>query len=173
MTRTLKTALLALLAGCGPGPAPAGSPEVITPLTLEPPPIYALLGYRQDLSLTSEQVTALDSIARATRERTSPLADSLQRAARRTRTGIIRLDESTAPVLERIREGHREAVEAVREVLTDEQEATTCRLFAQARRGTAPPGQPAARRPPPDSLAGAAAAARVWSWCAESPATGG
>jgi hypothetical protein len=51
---------------------------MVSPLTLEPPPIYALLGYRTDLELTSEQVAALDSVAEEARDESAPLLRELE-----------------------------------------------------------------------------------------------
>lgn len=165
MTRKILSTLLLLLAGCAPAAGPAETPGVVTPLELEPPPIYALLGYRRELSLTSEQIAALDAIAERVRERNAPLVDSLESVGDRGGRGFIAIDERTEPILERIRESHREAMEEVGEVLTDEQEGTTCRLFDQAR-------DPESDRRRPRSPGGAAAdsaarglGARVWAWC--------
>ena len=60
------SALVLAIAACSSGPrGPGDSDGAFSPLTLEPPPVYALLGYRADLDLTSQQVAALDSIAEA------------------------------------------------------------------------------------------------------------
>jgi hypothetical protein len=177
MKKTLWSALL-LLAACGPAPDPADSPRVISPLTLEPPPIYALLGYRQQLSLESSQVATLDSIAEGVRRDNAPLIDSLQavgRARGGRYSGMLAVDDQTQPVLDRIRENHQRAVDRVREVLTPEQQATTCRLFNESRQRTADEAQ--RRRPgpragiAPDSVAGGMSG-RVWSWCTATPPPG-
>src|SRR5690606_8940456 len=127
-----------------------------------------------ELSLESAQVSALDSIARSVREADSPLIDSL-RVVGRSRggrySGMMVLDEQTAPILERIRENHRAAVEGVREVLTDAQEATTCRLFDQARDRRREQMR-RARVAETDSTA-ASLGGRVWSWCGAPAGAGG
>ncbi len=181
MTSKTLSALLVLLAGCARASGPADDPRIVTPLTVEPPPIYALLGY-SELSLQSAQIAALDSIAEAVRERNAPLVDSLQSIGDRSRRGFFQVDERTEPILERIRESNRGAVESVREVLTDEQESATCRLFQQERerrRGERGGGRAGGeRRGPgspmlPDSVARRMGGALVWSWCATPPADRG
>lgn len=170
MTRKIPSTLLCLLAGCAPAAAPGDAPRAITPLTLEPPPIYALLGYRQELSLTSEQIAALDAIAREVRDRNSPLVDSLRSVGDRSGRGFIAVDERSEPLLERVRENHRSAIEEVREVLTEEQEGATCRLFGEAQsrrlqeRGQARRTRSRGGIEMPDS-AGRGFEGRVWTWC--------
>lgn len=141
MKKTSVVALLSLalmaLAGCGPGRSgyPAGS---VNPLALEPPPIYSLFGYRAELELTSAQVEALDSIARAVKRRNDPVTDSLRAIANarggRAR-GIIPISDETRPMLERVRENNRAAALDVQELLTEGQEERVCRIVDQTRRG--------------------------------------
>lgn len=168
MTRKILASLLLLVAACAPAADPADAPGIITPLTLEPPPIYALLGYRQDLSLESRQIAALDSIAERIRERNAPLIDSLQSMGDRGGRGFIQIDERTEPLLERIRENHRGAMAEVREVLTEEQESTTCRLFSEARSRRIQEGRARPRTRTPGTMPDSAARGRggvVWTWC--------
>lgn len=133
-----KTVIITLLgaAACGSG-AGAYSAGSVSPLALQPPPIYSLFGYREALGLTSEQVESLDSIARAVKERNDPVVDSL-RAIANARTGrsrgIIPVDDVTRPILERVGENNRAAAEQVRGVLTDAQERQVCELVDQRMR---------------------------------------
>lgn len=168
--------LLAAAAACAPPADPADAPAVRDGLTMiDAPPVYSLLGYRDRLDLTSAQVAALDSVARAVQEQNRPLVEELREQTQRARPQSRRpvVTEEMQPLLERISENNRAAMAAVQEVLTPEQEATACRLAAGpsdrpqperrarggARRGTAPA----------DSLRGTLGG-RVWSWC--SPAAG-
>jgi hypothetical protein len=178
-------ALTALLAGCGPSATTGGAPlTLVTPLTLEPPPIYGLLGYRSELNLTSDQVVALDSIAQRVRVETAPLVDqlrerSIQRPQRQP--GVFQVGDEGRPVLEAIRATHRQALTDVEALLTSEQQATVCRLFDddRTRRGERPGArreenrrqQQAVRRAVgADSLAlGWGGRGRGWPWCAPAP----
>lgn len=127
-----KIAIVTVLgvAACGSG-AGAYSAGSVSPLSLQPPPIYSLFGYREALELTSAQVESLDSIARAVKERNDPVVDSL-RAIAESRSGrsrgIIPVDDVTRPMLERVGAHNREAADEVQEVLTDAQEREVCEL---------------------------------------------
>ena len=167
--------LCLLLVGCGPtgGPGPDSGPAAaVTPLTLEPPPIYALLGYRAELELESEQVTRLDSLANWVREENARLVDSLRSAgsqAAQNRRAMV-VDESTEGLLEQVRANNRRAGEAVGEVLTEEQRATVCRLYERGRRGEAARREERARErdrrePEADSTAVPLRGSRLWPWC--------
>ena len=148
---------------------------VVTPLTLEPPPVYGLIGYRTELNLTSQQVVALDSIAQMVRVETAPLIDQLRERSiqRQQQPGVFQVGDEGRPVLEEIRQTHREAVEGVRAILSTEQQAAACRVFDRdQRRGAArrpqPQRQPQTRRGvPQDTLAlGWGGRAQTWPWCA-------
>lgn len=165
-----RSAVLSLVLGaCGAqeGLDPA---TTVTPLTLEPPPIYSLLGYRSDLDLTSEQIVRLDSLANWIREENAPLVDTL----RSLRDGddrdevVFQVNEEGQAVLEAIRANNRRAGEAVGEVLTEEQRPMVCRLFDRGWRGAAPPPQGDSARREPDAPADTVAtrSGRLWPWCA-------
>lgn len=133
--RKIAFVLLLGMGACGPAQNtfPAGA---VNPLALDPPPVYSLLGYRDRLSLTSEQVEALDSIAQEVKRRNDPLVDSLRAVAdaRSGRArGIIPITDETRPLLERVRDQNREAANAVQDVLTDDQEVQVCQLLDQQR----------------------------------------
>lgn len=161
-------ALAPLAAACATGGGlPNDATSVVTPLTLEPPPIYALLGYRRELELTSEQVAALDAIAQEVQDDNRPLVRELQEATReRSRQpGLMIVTSDGEPILEEIRANQRKAGEAVAEVLDETQRAAVCELFDRTRNG--------ARR-----SSGAARTANVtrdprvmqpagWYWCTQ------
>jgi hypothetical protein len=167
-------ALLFVIAGCGMGPQSENAPRAFPPTALEPPPVYALLGYREDIGLSSEQVTALDSVAEAVRRENAPLVREIRERnpARAEQRGIIVVDSVSQPALDSLRENNREAVEAVGEILTAEQRTTACRLFGQsqrdrmARRGTAQQNARMRqnRAVQPDSAWTGGTGG--WSWCA-------
>lgn len=120
------------LAACGPASAPAGPPpSFVTPSMLQPPPIYALLGHRDRLELTSEQIVQLDSIAVKLKEDNDELIDELEERSdvARNQAALIVGDEGQ-PILEQIRDNNREAAEAVGRTLTSDQQTTTCDLFS-------------------------------------------
>lgn len=173
--RTSALVLLAVLAGCGPAPDPATAPRAVTPLGLEPPPIYSLLGFRQEIGLTSEQITRLDSIAEAVRQENAPLAQQLRERnpPRAQQRGLILVDSASQPLLNRLRENNLRAAEAVGELLTLEQKETACRLFdrrrdtAALRRQEADRARATQRRTPGglsvDSILGLRPGS--WIWC--------
>jgi hypothetical protein len=173
--RRTALAMLLVLAGCGAGPDPASAPRALPPTALEPPPIYSLLGYRQEIGLTSEQVTALDSIAEAVRRENAPLVQQLRRQnpPRAEARGFIVVDSAAQPAYTQLRENNRQAVAAVGEVLTAEQRTAACRVLDQsqrdrmARRGAAqqPPRQGVGRMAAADTTLLARGAAG-WAWCA-------
>ncbi len=173
MHRRLLCLLVAVLASaCGTPPEP---PMLIpTAMLLREPPIYALFGYRQQLDLTAEQISALDSIAQQLQAENSPLLRELQRNAPPQRAGaeVMAGDSAT---FEQIRQNRRRAVEGVREVLTEQQQARVCELFRespgqrQMRAERSPSRRPDARTRrgvPPGEAAGER---EVWSWCRSAP----
>jgi hypothetical protein len=177
--RTASFALLALsaasfsaCAGGGSQEAPAPEPDpFVTRVMLEPPPIYAIIGYRRELDLTSEQVSALDSVAQSVQERNRPLVQQLMAASRERprQPGTLEVSVAGESVLEQIRGNQREASESVESLLTDDQKASVCRLFDPAeRRGTAE-RRPQERGRGRDSRRAARARPAVWHWCGETP----
>jgi hypothetical protein len=176
--RRATLAMLLVLTGCYASPDPASAPRAIPPTALEPPPVYSLLGYRQEIGLTSEQVTALDSIAEAVRRENAPLVQQLrqQNPPRAQQRGFILVDTAAQPALNQLRENNRRASDAVGEVLTAEQRTTACRILTQtqrdrmARRGAQQQQQQQQAR---QRAAGGVQADTVWTrgsggwaWCA-------
>jgi hypothetical protein len=129
-------ALVFVLAGCGAVQDPASAPRAVTPIALEPPPVYSLLGFRQEMGLSSQQVTALDSVAEGVRRENAPLVQHLrdQNTARAEQRGFIVVDSASQPVLEQLRENNQSAVAAVGEILNPQQRTVACRLFDESRR---------------------------------------
>ena len=116
-----------------PNAPPANLRMTVVPLALETPPVYALIGYRDRLELSSQQVTALDSLATAVREENSILVDSLeQRAITSNRSpGVLQVNPSERPLLDRIRTNNRAVLDKVAELLTPEQESGVCELYEE------------------------------------------
>jgi hypothetical protein len=141
MKRFVPLVPLLLIAACGPAPQPAGPPAVAALVgPIEPPPIYGLIGHRQTLRLTSEQVVALDSIGQHVSSENSPLVLRLReiRGDFRGRSGADPRDgepmspsEEARTLMETIRRNNRAAAAGVQTVLTPEQQTRTCELFSE------------------------------------------
>jgi hypothetical protein len=151
----LSTLAALLLAACGgrqsPEPQPGGNPLGMTARDssqrrlfdayrgAQMPSVYALIGARERLKLTSAQVTALDSIAEAARERNRPLTDSLRSLSNSGNGGPIRQPRGEfqtaryVPLLTRIGENNRGAVDAIQALLTPEQRSQVCTLMREQR----------------------------------------
>lgn len=141
MTRPAAALALALslaAGGCasGPEPAPAVLPDGLAPVAA--PPITALIGQREALSLTSAQVVALDSIGQALRQENAPFEERVRntreawggRIGRRDRARFL---EQVGPALRATWENNRLAAAAVGDVLTPAQRARACEIV-RARR---------------------------------------
>lgn len=172
-----KILMLAVLGAAACGPGRGGPSGAVSPLALQPPPIYSIFGYRDALGLTSEQVETLDSIAQDVKRRNDAVADTLRAIADRRggrQRGIIPLNEETRPMLEQVAANNRAAALAVQTTLTEEQQVQVCRLGNDPRRSRAREHQPPERHAdiaPADStllmpLIGG------WPWCTEPPAEG-
>lgn len=186
-TRMMAVAALALAAACGgQGGAPADAPALQAGASALPegvimggggPNVFVLLGARQQLALSSGQVTALDSIGRLWSVRNDSLQRQLRAPRERTEIPLVR------PVLEQMAVNNDAANRLVEGVLTAEQRRIACTLpIAQAdRRGparvTAPaPGTTRAggrnglgQRARRDTVTGTRMR-RGWSWCATAAA---
>lgn len=169
MKRTLLLLCAGLAACGGNSSAPAGPPpSLVTPTMLQPPPIYALLGHRDRLELTSNQIVSLDSIAVQLKEENDGLIDELQELSdvARNQPALIVGDEGR-PILEQIRDNNREASEAVGRVLTSDQQTATCDLFSlnqNDRRGRQRPRVRGADPSAADSI-WRSLESRTWPWC--------
>ena len=170
--------LLLAVSACSSASTPAGPPpSLVTPLMLQPPPIYALLGYRERLELTTEQIVGLDSIATGLKDRNNDLIEELEEKSSLTRsqTALIVGDDGK-PVLEQIRENNRGAAEAVGRLLNSEQQESTCDLFRlerdeRGRRGRAQREQRGVDQAAADSI-WRSLEARTWPWCGADAASG-
>lgn len=157
-----------LLAACGSAEPPAVIPSPTSSL-LQPPPIYALLGEREELELTSEQVVALDSVAQRVPEENRPLAERL-RELRGEPANVPEdspiADADVEAVVERIRANNLEAAAAVQAILTPEQRTSTCEIFQEpldnGREREAPARLDSLRVGTGGILI---ASTQVWPWC--------
>lgn len=148
--------LLLLLAACGaprtpngPGPEQAGRDSLQREMFLawraaQMPSVYALIGARERLKLSSAQVTSLDSIAEAVREQNRPFADSLRRFTRSPNGGPMRIPTNDAQrrdftaILQTMGANTRTAVAGVQALLDAEQRTAVCAMAVEergARRG--------------------------------------
>lgn len=163
---------LPTLVACGSTGAPAGPPpSLVTPTMLQPPPIYALIGHRDRLELSSQQIEGLDSIAVGLRASNDSLVDELQERAvpSRNQMGIV-VDEEGRPILEQIRDNNRGAAEAVGRLLTQTQQTEACDLFQL--QGSSRSRNTRARVRGADPSAAdsiwRALESRTWPWCGQS-----
>lgn len=151
-------------AACGSAPPPARAPAATDPAALQQQllersdlPVYALLGLREELELTSAQVVALDSIGLQLQRRNTPISQRLPAPGARPTRGV----QVDTAALRQLRENRRAAATGVQEVLTEAQQTRVCEIYrrrdAQTRREVRQ--QPTTRggvlltRPP------------VWPWC--------
>jgi hypothetical protein len=155
-------------AGDGPN-----MPTMITPLMLEPPPIYSILGFRDKIQLTSEQITSLDSIATQVHDQNVPLIRELREKASPTRNQIgMVIPDELRPALDSVRANNRAAATAVGKVLTPPQQQSACQIFeeqAQERendrnRGNGPRPRTSRLGSEADSIL-ASARRSVWPFC--------
>src|SRR5690606_20872230 len=162
---------LPTLVACGSTGAPAGPPpSLVTPTMLQPPPIYALIGHRDRLELSSQQIEGLDSIAVGLRASNDSLVDELQERAvpSRNQMGIV-VDEEGRPILEQIRDNNRGAAEAVGRMLTQAQQTEACDLFRIEQNSRSRNSRPRVRGTDPaaaDSI-WRALESRTWPWCGQ------
>ncbi|HEV2149409.1 MAG TPA: Spy/CpxP family protein refolding chaperone [Longimicrobiaceae bacterium] len=167
LTRTL--GLLALAACSSAPPASQAPPQQAWVPT---PPVYALIGQRQDLNLTSAQVTALDSIGAALQRQNSPMLTEL-RELQQASGGFRRrpspeATERARPLIDSLRENNRTAQEAVRALLSEEQRTRVCRISGPdrddaRRRQARQQQQPRQRGIGPDTTVNVFRG--PWTWC--------
>jgi len=159
------------LAACG-SPAPRQAPEP-GPTPVARPPVYALLGYREQLQLTSAQIAALDSIGSHLESANRPVLDRL--AGVRRGVEPPRTQEEYVSLLTQVYANNRAGQDAVRELLSEAQRTRTCELFRATaeeqrraeRRNANRASDPRTRRDrmgtPSDTVAFSSTG--VWSWC--------
>lgn len=150
-----------------------GGPTLVTPLMLEPPPVYSLIGFRDRLELTPVQISSIDSIASHVHDQNSPLIDQIREEARPTRSQIgLVIPEELRSTLDAVRANNRDAARAVGEVLTATQQTSACAIFEEQREDEDRNGRQ--RRSSrlgseADSIL-ASARRSVWPWCSNRPA---
>jgi hypothetical protein len=139
--RIVLVAGLAALAGTGPDllaqPAAARNDSAQAPVHPgTAPPFIALFGQREKLALTSAQVTVLDSVSEAMKERNRGLTrryrairDSIAGRGTMREGERRRVMAAARPVLLELRESHRSASLAVRDVLDEAQRTQVCAMF--------------------------------------------
>jgi hypothetical protein len=187
-SRVFALVALVIAAACGGqaaterGGAVGQFRTTVLPLALEPPPVYSLLGFRERLGLTSEQVTSLDSIAIAVREANAPLISDIERRAivNARAPGVLQVNPAERGLVDEVRENNRAALERVADVLTPDQQTLVCDLNQRDRdrgqfRGGPPPqgqGEDAFRRGAVmrQDTSLVVRAFTLWPWCLPAPA---
>jgi hypothetical protein len=164
-----------LVAACGAPPPPAASaPDAGLDMRLDPPPVHALFGHRADLSLTSEQIDALDRVGQEVHAETHSRMVQIQNLDQngsnlQSRQKLLHLASQIHLI------NHR-AMEQVRGILTERQRTQACRLFADSRgtaRGLQAVTAPDIASRSQSRATGAVAinarrhGAPVWAWCQE------
>lgn len=187
MTRMLAVAALVLAAACGgsappqDGPAPQGpggpGSAAMGPMASiggGPPSVFALIGAREQLSLTGAQVTELDSINRVWSVRNDSLQRQLREIDGRRNAATM---ERARPLLLRMAENNQWAGSAVESLLNPEQRRIACTLpvAASADRSApdagprrAGPGGRGGMRQPRGTMADGVTGTRArrgWPWC--------
>lgn len=165
MNRNLVGISLALLAGCALAPRQASSPN--QPPPVRAPSVFALLGERERLELTSGQVEALDSIGRWLASETERVAEELAPADRAGRAQPDTTEVRTRA--EAVTAVHAQAIESVEGLLTETQREMVCTIQREERDERGEDDVRAPRRSPLDGPVGFARAR--WTWCPEEQAT--
>lgn len=152
--------------GCGPSPQQFPSPDASVVL-MGSPPIYALLGYREELRLEPNQISALDSIAQQLQREEAPLVEG-SRPSRRTRSNRPPLaDKEEISQFQALQASRERAVQGVRKVLNPEQQTEVCTRFRESAaedrdRRSATPGP---RGRSGDTRARLPSGEAIWPWC--------
>jgi hypothetical protein len=178
--KILMTTLGLLMLGCASGNPPVdGVPGSavgdLSERAAAVPPIYSLLGQREALALSSDQIAALDSIGMWLESANRPLIDEVfDRGVRRDPDPILRegdpprLSREGRPMLVDLAENNEAAEAGVGAVLTADQRGSVCALFRRLREDP--------RREIPHSTARLRVAPGFgapdggnyrWSWCEE------
>jgi hypothetical protein len=202
-SRTTLVAAVLLLAACthsgqsgAPGPGAMTVPADTSAMSFEArgpgraPPTFGLIGQRERLGLTSQQVTAIDSIGEDLRRGNEALLrhlralqDSLGGRDRMTARTEEQLLQRGAPEFAQMRANNLQATRGVFDVLTPEQRTLTCTMIregngdmregrygADRRRGEGPGGygrygNNQRRRMPADSMRARPRGGAVLFWC--------
>lgn len=150
--------LIAGAAACAPS-TPAAGPAPVA----EVPPVRALLGEREPLALSAEQVAALDSISR----RMDLANRSMSRRLIDLKTGLVplRLGARTQPPPQTVAQ---QTAQAVEKVLRPEQRARLCELQRERQGKSALRADKRSVEGRSHSFAGSGTRrgeARTWPWC--------
>ncbi len=161
MVKLIASSMVILLSvGCAaPQPQPEPEDRDRTVLRVQAPPVYALLGEREELRLTSEQVATIDSIGRWLHEANAPHLLTLNGApGERT----VAEEDTLLALLEEIHENNSSAGAAIEDLLNDTQEAQVCEMFAEDLEEERETREMRRREAHTDSIIGALT---VWPWC--------
>lgn len=167
--------LITMLTACaGSGEPPPGElPIAAAPLS--GPSVYALLGEREDLGLTSAQISALDSIGTWLSTANRELRDDVG-GVRRDRTSPDDLPEATRSALDRIRDNNAQAMRGIEATLTPDQRDSVCRMERERRERRAEERSDRPDRPQPTrgrfDVRGPGGE-MLWSWCQPPAETSG
>jgi hypothetical protein len=103
------------------------------------PPVYALLGEREAVGLTSSQIAALDSIATWLSSTNAPLIEDLfERGIRRDDDAVRReadpprADRDGRPLIREIGANNLAAEAAIQGLLTEDQQSRVCTVFSRS-----------------------------------------
>jgi hypothetical protein len=163
----------ALVAACGAPPPSASAPSAGVDMRLDPPPVHALLGQRSHLKLTSEQITALDSVGQDIHAQNHPL---LMKLSDLDRSGSnLQAQQQMLHLAGRVHLNNHRAMERVRGILTSEQREAACNLYngsrgsARALRSLQSPDLSTRTTRTSETVGIMSRHERgaVWNWCAE------
>lgn len=169
-SRAMSVILIASAAACAPSSPATPAPATPAPAA-DVPPVRSLLSERDRLSLSSEQVVALDSISRETDVTDRAVGRRLDIIKGRLlpRLGLGKQQPDRA--LQLVAGSHRSAMQAVERLLRPEQRTRLCELQAARQ-------QKVALREDKRSLVGHTLASsnarrrktqRTWPWCSPAP----
>jgi hypothetical protein len=119
--------VVASAAACAPSAPQPGPAPRRAQIDADVPPILALLSDRERLSLTSQQVIALDSIAREW-DVTNVKLNRRLGVARGKRPVTLALNPAASPTRAALGDNNRRAAEAVQQVLTPAQRDAACAM---------------------------------------------
>jgi len=176
-----------LLSGCAGGTRSASPPDpalVGPPIAV--PSVFALIGAREELGLSSRQVTTLDSIAVWLGTENQPFIRELRPletagggSRRRGMSGragrAAELTDEARAALERVRENNARVMRVVEQTLTPDQRTRVCELERKRREARTREfgrGENVAsrrHRPPPGMAPDTTRGMRPggWSWCVD------
>lgn len=163
-SRAMSMILIASAAACAPSaPLSRPSPDA------DAPPVRALLSERERLSLSSEQVVALDSISRKldVADRAGPGRGSIKRAL----AARVRSAKEPDRALALVAGSHRIAMQAVEQLLRPEQRARLCDLQREreARVALREDKRAAGAHSLASSGVRRSEKRRGWPWCSSGP----